>query len=514
MPDEQPTGISSALKELRAFLAGFWPGALPALYRRSYRWELTSALLLPTAVACVEGNVVGVLIKKGFIPAVAAAEGRPESDYDLLVAIVAASGPLAMLTSVLWTRLFHARDRVRMINALQLGVLACVFAMALLPVTQAGLLALAGFTLLARSMLTGIITARSDVWRANYPRSDRARVTGRLGMVASLIVATTAIVLSVALDARAILAQWLPRLAGDAGQLLKGLLELGVLWPTDPLDGAQAHRLIYLLAVVLGMFGVWAYSRVRWRGRVAHLDQELASKERLDLPGPRSMLTVLRDDRFYRRFMAAQFLLGAPNLAAMPVFIIGLERIFALPYTPSMVLTQVIPIVLPVVTIPFWAYLLDRMHVVRYRVYQSAFFIVANALTGIGFLTEQLWLIVLARFTLGIAFGGGMLAWQLGHHDFAKRELASVYMGIHVTLTGVRGVIAPFVGVLLYSGVGATIAMVLPASAGADPSRAPEEALGPITFLILAGVGSIATLMFARLSAELRRAGITRGADQ
>ena len=44
------------------------------------------------------------------------------------------------------------------------------------------------------------------------------------------------------------------------------------------------------------------------------------------------------------------------------------------------------------------------------------------------------------------------MAWQLGHHDFADRHLAATYMAIHQTLTGVRGFIAPFLGVLLYAG--------------------------------------------------------------
>ncbi|MGI9309213.1 MAG: hypothetical protein ACR2P6_08115, partial [Gammaproteobacteria bacterium] len=38
----------------------------------------------------------------------------------------------------------------------------------------------------------------------------------------------------------------------------------------------------------------------------------------------------------------------------------------------------------------------------------------------------------------------------LGHNDFAPDYLATHYMGLHVTLTGIRGLFAPFVGVLFY----------------------------------------------------------------
>ena len=43
-----------------------------------------------------------------------------------------------------------------------------------------------------------------------------------------------------------------------------------------------------------------------------------------------------------------------------------------------------------------------------------------------------------------------MLAWNLGHHDFAPRHLAGKYMGVHVTLTGVRGMYAPILAVVIY----------------------------------------------------------------
>ena len=58
-----------------------------------------------------------------------------------------------------------------------------------------------------------------------------------------------------------------------------------------------------------------------------------------------------------------------------------------------------------------------------------------------------LWIAAILR---GFAFGGGVLGWNLGHHDFASAERSSSYMGLHVTLTGLRGLIAPIVAVSLY----------------------------------------------------------------
>ena len=54
----------------------------------------------------------------------------------------------------------------------------------------------------------------------------------------------------------------------------------------------------------------------------------------------------------------------------------------------------------------------------------------------------------------GLGLGGGALAWNLGHLHFAHPQEAEVYMGVHVTLTGVRGLIMPFVGIWLWTVAG------------------------------------------------------------
>ena len=53
---------------------------------------------------------------------------------------------------------------------------------------------------------------------------------------------------------------------------------------------------------------------------------------------------------------------------------------------------------------------------------------------------------------LGVAYAGSNLGWNLGHNDFASVGRAQHYMGVHVTLTGVRGAIGPPVGILIYNG--------------------------------------------------------------
>jgi len=56
----------------------------------------------------------------------------------------------------------------------------------------------------------------------------------------------------------------------------------------------------------------------------------------------------------------------------------------------------------------------------------------------------------LGALLLGAAQAGANLGWNLGHNDFASIGRAQHYMGVHVTLTGLRGGLAPPAGVLAY----------------------------------------------------------------
>ena len=54
----------------------------------------------------------------------------------------------------------------------------------------------------------------------------------------------------------------------------------------------------------------------------------------------------------------------------------------------------------------------------------------------------------------GLGMGGGRLAWQIGHLHFSRSEEAELYMGIHVSLTGLRGLFAPLAGMWLWYLIG------------------------------------------------------------
>ena len=106
-------------------------------------------------------------------------------------------------------------------------------------------------------------------------------------------------------------------------------------------------------------------------------------------------------------------------------------------------LTGVIPPAFMFLSLGFWGKVFDRIDIVRYRV-------VTSFCIGLGFLvygsSSVFWGAILASVLWGMGRGGGQLAWKIGVLAFCDEKRASSYLGIHTFLTGVRGVIAPFLG--------------------------------------------------------------------
>jgi hypothetical protein len=133
-------------------------------------------------------------------------------------------------------------------------------------------------------------------------------------------------------------------------------------------------------------------------------------------------------------------------------------------------------------------------------------FALSQALLWLGAVQQSLWILSLARVVGGTARSGGGLAWNIGHNDFAPSARAGLYMGAHVTLTGLRGAIAPFLGMALYLGWSRRelpwIGLGLPAWSG----------LGDTLLICSAAMSGIAALGFRSLKRRIEaRAGARPG---
>jgi hypothetical protein len=403
--------------------------------------ELVAWAFLPMMMGAIEGGVVGVLTKRMFEGVVA------EHILDWSVASLAAAQGFASISSFLWAAFSHGRHKIRFITALKIVCVVLVGAVSFIPQTPLGLAMLLTCVIGTRICYTGIVTLRTTVWQANYPRTNRAFVAGRIATVQALVLAAVGFGVGEAMD----------------------LNENAIRW-------------VYPVAASFGVLGAWIYSKIRVEGHREILQDEIDAPHHVSFL-PWKTFQLLFEDKQFAKYMVCQFVFGVGNLMLTAPLVIILSEQFNLGYLGEIMIVSTIPILMIPLSTLFWARLLKRMHVLSFRSIHSWFFVVSSVCIGVSIATHSLTGLWVGAAIRGIGFGGGVLAWNLGHQDYAPIEQSARYMGLHVTLTGIRGLLAPAFGMVIYS-------TMLSAGYQAGPIvfyvGATLSAIGGIGFILLA----------------------------
>ena len=393
----------------------FHPVRPSALAEGIFRREIAPWGLLGLALGLVEGATAAVLVKQHFSGV------APAFAVNLAVALVSGAPAFSNVLSFVWANVAHGRARVQLMVALQAAFALLVGCVSFASRAAGGLVVTVLSVVAARVLWAGVLTVRAAIWSANYPRNVLARITGRLVIVNSIAVACSAALVGWALEAQAVDARWL-----YGGGALAGLL------------------------------GAWLYRAMRVRREFRLLAEEAASGERSE-PFSLAMLTrILREDPTYREYMLWMGIFGGGTLMLTAQLVLVFSERLHLSSGTQIGLLAVVPLITQPIFLPWWARLFDGSHVVRYRSRQGWAIVLASAAMCAGVFSAWQPLLWTGAVLLGAAQAGANLGWNLGHNDFASVGRAQHYMGVHVTLTGLRGGVAPPLGVLAYMGLEAS----------------------------------------------------------
>lgn len=275
-----------------------------------------------------------------------------------------------------------------------IGALACLL-MAVFPLMEVFVVA----SMIAMTTTSAAIPLMTQIYQDNYPSGQRGRLYSRAFMLRI---------------AAAILFGWL------AGEALTRHLE--------------AFR--WLLVVFATAFFV-AFLAVR---RIPSQPLHVSGGTH-----PLHAMRFVREDRMFRQTLIAWMLMGFANLSMLPMRVEYLANPkYGLAKTAAEIslLTVVIPNLARLCLSPVWGWLFDRMNFFALRATLNMGF----ALGILSFFTSESAVgLVLAAIVFGISNAGGDVAWGLWVTKFAPPERVADYMSVHTFLTGVRGVLAPFV---------------------------------------------------------------------
>ena len=374
--------------------------------RIGVEWSTWASLALVAAL--MEGGVLGVIIKNAF-------QGQV-SDWLLNICVAIATGApfFSNLSSFFWVRLSHGRSKAKLVSNLAILFCLCTFAMAFVSFTDLGLIIFISILILARVLWSGILTIRSNIWRANYPRHIRGKVTAKLATLAALVMSVAGISTGWVLD-------W----------------QFGY------------FRWIFIGFALLSLIGAFRYRSLAVRHQDKEIHREKNSQQKRSAI---KMFSLLVENKSFGKYMLAMFILGSGNLMFMAPLIVFLNEYTSMQQLEQILITTAIPLSLIPVAVNWWAKLLDSNHIFHFRSIHSWVFVGALGTFLLAQLTAIEELYYVGSIIYGVAFAGGVIGWNLGHNDFVGKAADNPmdYMAIHVTLTGIRGLLTPIVGITLY----------------------------------------------------------------
>jgi hypothetical protein len=372
-------------------------------------FERRAWTLIYVCLGVIEGGTAAVMVRSLFGQAVHGIA------VDLVMALVSSAPAWANLVSLAFARRAQGRPKIAFLQPLIVVLAVLVAALAVVPAGGGGLALFLLLYVAARLAWAGIDTVRSVIWSVNYPRHLRASITGRIMINGSIAIAL-------------------------CGLLLGWLLEREGPW----------FRAAIVAAGLCGLAGGRAFRRLRVRDEEELLEAErdrLREGARFDLAGIRHLLST---DADFRHYMLAMSLFGAGFLTLTPLMVICLDDVLRASEFVQVAVTTAVPILTIPLAIRPWARFLDQQHVIVFRSAHSKVGVVASILLVLAVLLHVPLLLWPGAVLLGVSLAAGSLGWTLGHNDFAPRGEETRYMALHVTLTGVRGLLAPPVGIAAY----------------------------------------------------------------
>jgi hypothetical protein len=202
-------------------------------------------------------------------------------------------------------------------------------------------------------------------------------------------------------------------------------------------------RVAILAGAACGVAGALAFRRFKVRREDELLRVELERLREGASFGLGGMRALLAEDPAFRRYQMAMSVFGAGLLSLMPLLVICLGDVLRLPALWQVLVTTAVPVMVVPFAIQPWARYLDLHRVLAFRAVHARVTVASVLLLAGAVLLHQPWLLAPGALLLGISTAAGSLGWTLGHNDFAPRGEETRYMALHVTLTGLRGLVAP-----------------------------------------------------------------------
>ena len=386
---------------------------IPRMARPTFRYDLLSNLFAALGWGALLSSLTGQFARRGL------------GASAWIVAVLVALMGLGNLTSTFLAQHMARHRRVPLVVIARLGMALFLASVAVLPANEVAAESFVALLAPAYVLAAIVLNVQASVRHSNYPEEVRGRIFGRLSIV---------------------------RLGGMAASAMLGGYAMDhLVW---------GHRLVYILAAAVMVLSAWFYSKLRVRRERAMLRDSHARR-----PRPLDGFRLLAKDRRYGRFMLWQMISGAGNLMGRPMMILVMTDYLGVGYGKGISAMTLTPFLVAACTAPLAGKLLDHVRITHYRGFGAAAWAFGRTIVFLAVLKGS-WAGVLAGFAVqGLGWSTGNIAYNIGHMHFTTPNRSQDYMGIHLTLQGIRNLLAPFLGVALFKlpGVGINALLIVAA---------------------------------------------------
>ncbi len=379
---------------------------IPLLARPTFRYDLLATAFTAAGTGALYPSLTSQFARRGL-------EGST-----WLVGLLFMLLPMGNFLSTFLARQIAMRRRVPVVVAAWLVMAGFLAVIALLPREPESAWWFAALLVPPSLLLSVVINGQNSIRHSNYPAEGRGRTFARISIVKMGVLAISAIA---------------------SGYLLDEL--------------PWGHRLIYGFAAAMMILGAILFSRIRVR-RERSLLQNGRNRATKLMAGFRLLL----EDRIYGQFMFWQALFGFANLMCMPLLALIMTDYLKVSYLMGITALLAIPTGTAVFTSVLAGKLFDRIRITRYRAITCTFWASSIAMFYLGVLLNSWAIVIVGSILRGVGIGLGNIAFNLAHTHFSSADRSQDYMGIHLTLIGIRGMAAPLLTAALlrwtYVGLG------------------------------------------------------------
>ncbi len=223
-----------------------------------------------------------------------------------------------------------------------------------------------------------------------------------------------------------------------------------------------SFRYIYAFSGFLGIISIFLLTQID--------DNNIVIKNSYSYLGNiRSIIIeTLKTNKAFRDFQISLVFYGFGFMSTVTIITIFYEVVLQLNYT-SVAFYKNVYNILAILLLPFFGRLISRIDQRRFSIISIAsllFYVIFVMLTEyfsnhFYIFDLKIYYMLLIAVVFHAFFAATMsLSWSIGSAYFCKTEEAGMYQSVHLSITGLRGLIFPIIGVALYERYGFTVTYI------------------------------------------------------